>query len=93
MRFEKIFKGDGSTFGATYEAEAWLKGNGYSYGSSCVCSPQGVVKGDVYISKWRNMTKKEQSQMDGLLYAGRDQDARLVLKKGPELLKTNKIEE
>lgn len=85
MAFQKIFKGDGSTFGATYEAEAWLRDNGYSYGSSCVCSPQGVLKGDYCISKWRNLSMKERSEMDGLLHAGRDQDARLVLKQGPAI--------
>ena len=85
MSYEKIFKGDGSTFGATYEAENWLRDNVYSYGSSCMFSPQGVVKGEAYISKWRNMTKKEQKSMDGLLYAGRDQDARLILKQDPAI--------
>ncbi|BBB29336.1 hypothetical protein [Neptunomonas japonica] len=84
MGFEKTFKGNGDTFSAKNEAEEWLSKNGYSYGSSCVCSPQGVMKGkDVYISKWRNMTKSEQKSMDGLLYAGREGTARLTLKEEP----------
>lgn len=83
MSFEKIFKGDGSTFGATYEAQRWLRDNGYSYGSSCVMYPQGVVKGDVYIAKWRNMTPAERNAMDGTLDAGRDRQAVLRLKIAP----------
>lgn len=84
MPFEKIFHGDGSTFSAKYEAERWLKDNGYSVGSSCVMHPQGVLKGDgICIAKMRNLTKKEISQLDGFLYADREGDARLVLKQAP----------
>lgn len=83
MIFEKIFKGSGETFSAKWEAEKWLSDNGYSYGSSCVCSPQGVVKGDAIISKWRNMTNKERNLMDGRLYSDREGDARLVLNHEP----------
>jgi hypothetical protein len=81
--FVKVFDGDGSTFGAMYEAEKWLRDNGYSVGPSCVSGPQGVVKGDAYISKWYNMTKREQSNMDGTLQAGRDCPAKLILKQPP----------
>jgi len=49
---KKIFKGDGSAFSAQRNAEDWLKSNGYSYGSSSIDGPQGVVRGvDIYISK------------------------------------------
>ena len=82
MERQKIeFHGNGETFSAKYEAEAWLSKNGYSYGSSSVDGPQGVVKGeDVYISKWRGMTTKEKSQLDGTLRAGREGVAVLWLK-------------
>jgi hypothetical protein len=83
MAFEKIFEGDGTTFSALYEAQKWLRDNGYSYGSSSIDSPIGVHKGDCYISKWRNMTKKEQKNLDGRLYAGREGSAKLVLKEPP----------
>ena len=75
----KIFKGNGETFSAKVEAEKWLRDNGYSYGSSSVNCPQGVVKGDAFIAKWRNLSASERKAMDGKLYAGREGDARLVL--------------
>jgi hypothetical protein len=84
VTYEKVFKGNGETFSAKYEAERWLIENGYSIGSSSIDGPQGVVKGDVYISKWRNMTKIEQKEMDGVLYADREGSAHLILKKSPE---------
>lgn len=84
MSYEKLFEGNGETFSAKYEAESWLRENGYSVGSSSVDGPQGVVKGEAYISKWRNMTKIEQKMLDGVLYAGREGAARLLLKHAPE---------
>lgn len=82
--FKKVFKNDGTAFGATYKAEKWLRDNGYSVGSSCVFSPQGVMKGDFIIAKWRNLSPKERSEMDGTLQAARDQDAVLCLKDAPK---------
>ena len=82
--FVKIFERDETPFGASYAAQRWLEANGYSVGSSSVDGPRGVVKGVAYISKWRNMTPKERSQMDGYLDAGRNQPARLVLKVAPD---------
>ena len=84
MPYEKLFEGNGKTFSAKYEAESWLRENGYSVGSSSIDGPQGVVKGEAYISKWRNMTKSEQSELDGVLYADREGVARLLLKQAPE---------
>ncbi|GAB0154682.1 hypothetical protein [Marinobacterium sp. BA1] len=84
MVYEKLFNGNGDEFSAKYEAEKWLRENGYSVGSSSIDGPQGVVKGDAYISKWRNMTKREQNEMDGVLYAGREGVARLLLKQAPD---------
>ncbi|NCP63183.1 MAG: hypothetical protein GW836_00790 [Paraglaciecola sp.] len=83
MSYEKIFQGNGKTFSASYEAKKWLSDNGYSYGVSCIGGPIGVIKGDAIISKWHNMTRKEQSEMDGLLYTDREGPARLVLKVAP----------
>lgn len=84
MSFEKIFKGDGSTFSAKYEAEKWLHDNGYSVGSSCVMHAQGVLKGEgICIGKMRNLAQEEIGQLDGFLYAGREGDARLVLEEAP----------
>jgi hypothetical protein len=84
--FEKIFNGSGKTFSAKNEAEKWLAANGYSYGCSCAMAPQAIVKGDVVVAKWRNLTAKERNQVDGLLYAGREGSARLVLRREPHLI-------
>lgn len=66
MQFEKKFEQKG-TFAAWNAARQWLKENGFSYGSSSVDGPVGILKGDFCISKWRNMTPKERSQLDGTL--------------------------
>jgi len=77
----KIFHGDGSTFSARYEAEKWLTENGYSYGSSCAMFPTGIVKGEnIYIAKWRNMSKKERNALDGELHANREGDAKIIFR-------------
>ena len=80
MSADIVFKGNGSTFSAKYEAEKWLKENGYSYGPSCVGGPQAVIKGDYCISKWHNLSSKEKSLVDGTLDAGREGVATLRLK-------------
>jgi hypothetical protein len=85
MSYEKLFQGSGETFSALYEAENWLRENGYSVGPTSMDGPQGVVKGKAYISKWRNMTESEQQELDGVLYAGREGVARLLLKQAPEI--------
>jgi hypothetical protein len=66
MQFEKKFEQKG-TWAAYDVARQWLKESGYSYGSSSVDGPVGILKGDFCISKWRNMTPKERSQLDGTL--------------------------
>ena len=82
---EMTFDGDGTPHGATYEACAWLKSNGYSYGSSSVDGPTGVLKGEgIYIAKWRNLSAKERKEMDGLLHTGYGRPARLILREKPE---------
>jgi hypothetical protein len=57
-------KGD---FQALYAAQDWCKANGISYGSSQRGSPTGLMRGDVCISKWQNMTKAEQKDLDGTM--------------------------
>ena len=72
---DKIFKSNGKTFSAYYAACGWLRENGYSCGPTSIDGPAGIVKGDVYISKWRNMSKQEQESLDGCLYSDREGDA------------------
>ena len=45
MAKEELFKHDGTTFGAHYAAEKWLRENGFSYGPSSHDGPAGIVKG------------------------------------------------
>lgn len=62
--FIKTFSQPG-TFKALHAAQEWLTQNGYSYGSTCVMHPTGILKGDYCIAKWRNLTKKEIRELDG----------------------------
>lgn len=75
---EKVFKADGTTFGAYYKACEWLTENGYSYGSGCITGPIGVVKGDACISKYRHLSIRDINSMDGWLHHSRDKDAKIV---------------
>lgn len=52
-------------FEAINAAREWLHMNGYSYGSMCMDMPIGILKGKWLIAKWRNLTGKERSQLDG----------------------------
>lgn len=81
--FQKVFQGNGETFSALYQAEKWLRENGYSVGPTSIDGPQGVAKGDIYIPKWRNMTRKQISKLDGTLRADREGPAWLFLKEPP----------
>lgn len=55
------------TFQSYYKACKWLQQNGYSYGSMCGKEPIGIVKGDVIIAKWRNLSDKDKLQLDGTM--------------------------
>ena len=84
MPFTKTFQTDpDNCFGATYAAEAWLRENGYSYGPSQRGAPRAIMKGDVSIAKWKNLTGREKSFVDGRLLTGRDQDAVIKLSETP----------
>ena len=54
-------------FVAVGAARAWLREQGYSYGSICMDMPIGILKGNWTIAKWRNLTAKERKQLDGQL--------------------------
>lgn len=84
MKFRKVFSGDGSDFGAKYEAEKWLSDRGYSVGSSCVMGPQAVIaRPDVLVAKWKNLTAAEMRAVDGRLSAPRGCPAVLDLREAP----------
>ena len=48
-------------------AEQWAKENGYSVGSMCSPMPTALFKGDFNVAKWRNLSGKEQKQVDGII--------------------------
>lgn len=75
---QRLFQGDGSDFSALYEAQQWLVDNGYSVGPMCHGCPMGIVKGEVFIGKWRSLTREEQRDLDGQLHADRFGTARIV---------------
>lgn len=64
MSFHKAFDQVGD-FAAWRACQDWLRDNGYSFGSTCAMHPVAVLKGDYCIAKWRNLTRKEISQLDG----------------------------
>ena len=52
-------------FEACRQAEAWCADRGISVGRMQGPSPRGLLRGSFDISKWRNMSKREISQLDG----------------------------
>ena len=85
MAFEKVFPCDGEAFTAVSAARHWLEKHGFSIGSMCGAEPMGLLKGNHAIAKWRNLTPKERSQLDGQLYGRRTGDARVLLKENPKI--------
>jgi hypothetical protein len=82
--FKKVFTGH-VPFEAMNACRAWLDERGYSYGSTCVMNPTGVLKGDFDIAKWRNLTRKEIAALDGQINGNtRDGPVTLVLKSTPD---------
>lgn len=55
------------TFEALHKAQKWCNDNGYSFGPTCVCSPQAIKKGNWNIAKWRNLTPSERKNIDGTI--------------------------
>jgi hypothetical protein len=63
-----VFKQPGD-FEAFHAAEQWCRDNGISFGSMERGNPIGLMRGNWSISKWSNMTKKEQSECHGTMTA------------------------
>ena len=63
---KKTFNQTG-TFEAIRTAEKWLADNGYSYGSMQGRDPIGILKGDIYIPKWRNIPAYGRKKLDGTI--------------------------
>lgn len=62
----KRFEAPGD-FSALRTAEVWCKENGYSYGRLQGRASIGIRKGAWNIAKWRNMSAKEQGELDGMI--------------------------
>lgn len=65
----KIFSKPGD-FQGLYAAENWLVDNGYSFGSTCIQSPNvAIYKGEYLGSgwKWRHLSMKERSEVHGVM--------------------------
>lgn len=77
--FDRI---EGKTFGALYDAEKWLKRNGYSYGSLCREMPVAIQNGEYDLpQKWKNFKKEDKQKADGVMIAGdwREGAVRVIL--------------
>ena len=83
-QFTRTFKGDGSSFSATREAENYLGMLGFSVGTYCRNSPRAIVRGDVAISKWRNLSSDDIDSIDGQMPSVRDGSVTIRLKENPE---------
>jgi hypothetical protein len=79
-KHKMVFEGNGEDFSAHHEAEKFIRDNGGSYGSMERGAPIGVImKKDVLISKWRNLSKQDRASLDGVLESGRNAPATLFL--------------
>jgi len=59
---------DPGTFNAMRAAEEWLKDNGYSVGAGdAVSKKRGILRGDYLIAKFRNLTQRERTALDGMM--------------------------
>ncbi len=85
----RTFPNTGGPFSGLRAARAWCRENDHACGSQQRNAPIGVhhigEDEEVYISKWRNMTKDEQRGLDGRLDSAdyRDRAVVLVLTRGP----------
>jgi len=77
----KRFEHTGEDWSGLHAAESWLRSNGYSVGSMQRSDPIGVVKGDVLIAKWRNLSAKDKRELDGCIVpdGGRFRDGAAIV--------------
>lgn len=64
------FYNDGRTFSAVYQAQAWLRERGYSYGSTCLSPYVAIQKGKYTLpQKMHNFDKEDLALIDGVIYS------------------------
>lgn len=61
----KTFTADGD-FVAMMEAETFLREAGFSIGTNQRGDPRGIMFGEFYIMKWRNLRKFERDALHGM---------------------------
>ena len=66
---QKTFDQKG-TFAALSACESWCRDNGISTASLSSPLPTGLMWGDVYIAKWKNLTSNEIKRLHGRFEAG-----------------------
>lgn len=66
-------------FEAYRAAEQWLRDRNFSFGSSQAGAPQAIWHGASSISKWRNLSKQEQSECHATLKSTRNGPAFIEL--------------
>ncbi|MBP2232485.1 hypothetical protein J2847_005814 [Azospirillum agricola] len=67
-------------FVAVRAAERWLAENGFSVGRMQAHAPRGILMGDNWdIQKWRNLTRKERAELDGILIGDRNGPAEILM--------------
>lgn len=67
-------------FESYYKACGWLDKNNYSYGSMCGSGVNiGILKGDHCISKWRNLTNFQITQLDGIMYSDNYREGEVII--------------
>lgn len=52
-------------FAAQAAAKRWLHDRGYSVGAMQDWSPRGIMRGDIIIAKWKNLSLREKAMLDG----------------------------
>lgn len=63
---EKTFTQTGD-FEATHAAEKFLKESGFSLGTTCHGLPRGIMFGDYWITKYRNLDRGQRQALHGEL--------------------------
>lgn len=68
IKEEHVFNGRTDTFGNYYDAIRWLRGNGYSSGSTDCGLLVAIRKGEYDLpQKWKNFSQEERASVDGVI--------------------------
>lgn len=73
-----VFKEEG-TFASYHKAIGWLNDNGYSYGSTSVNCPVGIMLGEYGIQKWHNLDKDDIKALHGVMISGDFRDGQVEI--------------